>query len=204
SFYAAIFLRDTVDVQCLFKCCHEYLYQNPTSMIARLLQMVWDYTGSDFDVRALILGVAIEGIAKDISSLPGVDEEFANFSDRVVSNMVAEMKEADQERRADLERLIRLVGQANQGTAKQTISNAAKSVNCIVTSSELKAWGKIRNQRGHGLSFSWEFPTKKDWANYFACVDLVNKLWLGAVLFPNPNAQMNWSSPFASGENKTI
>jgi hypothetical protein len=209
NFYAPLCLNSRSAANEVFSLIQAFLCSNPETRIARLLGMLWDYSGSDFDVRALILGVAIEGIANElVVRTPALDAETTEFKSRALGALRDSRTHSSGNALGglpakDIDRLEGLVKNFNPAVAKRRIAAAGKVVNYNVSEDQQKAWDAIRNGRGHG-DFNWSFPADKEWLNYLSCVDLVNKLWLGAVGIP-PEYFRPWANGFELkvGDGKT-
>lgn len=200
NFYSPIYLCKLAQANEVFKLTHAFLCKTPETMIARMIGMLWDYSGSDFDVRALVLGVAIEGIANEIydtKPLPP-DNDVEIFKARVIERLKEiETSSSDTAEIDDLKRVIGIVKRFDSPPAKKRIAGAAHAVDCNVSKEELDAWFHIRNKRSHG-NFGWTFASDNDWLLYLNCVDLFNKLWLGAVKYKKWDKMREWKKPFKS------
>lgn len=203
NFYQALQLSvcKQTEINELFDKVHTYLFANPASVIARLLGSLWDYSGDDFEVRALLVGIAIEGISKEIvEKNPKLDAGTKAFRKRVLKVLDRVLKDSQKIEglaQPDILRLRGLVDKFNPSSTKTLIQKAGESIGYTVSLDELNAWDELRNTRSHG-KFAWELPGNAEWHKYLICVDLLNTLWLGAIGYSNKKRFRSWSRMFPS------
>lgn len=203
NFYQALQLSvcKETEINELFDKVHTYLFANPASVIGRLLGSLWDYSGDDFEVRALLVGIAIEGISKEIvEKNPKLDSGTKAFRKRVLKVLDRVLKDSQRIEglaQPDVLRLRGLVDKFNPSSTKTLIQKAGESIGYTVSLDELNAWDELRNTRSHG-KFAWELPGNAEWHKYLICVDLLNTLWLGAIGYTNKKRFRSWSRMFPS------
>jgi hypothetical protein len=172
--------------------CH--FCENPTSMMPRLMGVMWDFTQGDFEVQALLLGMTIEGIAKEIiAKQPRLDQTTIDFKERVQSALEKWDPGDDGLVNGDKERLIGIIREFNPGSTKRFIQEALVSVGVTPLKDDLKSWSDVRNRRGHG-NFAWDFPSREALAAYLVCVDLANNLCLGILKIDKNDAYSSRSA----------
>lgn len=203
NFYQAVHMQllKSEGIDNLFEKVQQYLYLNPESYIGRIFGSLWDHSAEDFEVRALLVGVAIERVSKDIvEGQSKVDSNTNEFRAKVLKALDAALEGGTSFgdlNHAEIQRLYGIVKSFNPGTAKDTIKEASRLIQYKVSEKELGIWQQIRNKRSHG-SFIWAVPNDEDWHQYLVCVDLLNILWLGACGFTDLKKIKLWSRMFPS------
>lgn len=180
----------------IFLQVHKFLVNNPDSAVVRMFGMLWASSGTDFDARAVLLGIATEGLAKSIKIKTKQATEFEGYKSRMIAALEtfeSGEKQIDGISSNDISRVIGIIKGTSNYTAKELIENAAKKVGFTITKEQLDAWGKVRNKRGHG-TFGF-FPTEDDWTTYMICVDVFNHFCLAMMGFTDSKYRKRWFHP---------
>ncbi len=201
NFFAPLFLTpfDAAWNEQVFLKVHKYLCENTDSVVVRMFGMLWASSGKDFDARAVLLGIAIEGVAKSIKLVTREATEFEQYKSRVMS--VLEPFKSGNDKieglaEGDIARIVGMLANASNYTTGEQLEHASKQVGFDISPAQIKAWGKVRNKRGHG-TFGF-FPTEEDWLIYMTCVDVFNYLCLHIMDFSEPKAFKRWLHPLLS------
>lgn len=180
----------------IFFQVHKFLCENPDSPVVRMYGMLWNSTGSDFDARAVLLGIAIEGVANSIKITKPEVTEYNEFKMRILTALkplIEGQKSIEGLSQNDVRRLVGSFENSKPSNTKDQIEEACKAVNLSISKEQLSAWGKLRNKRGHG-KFGY-FATDEDWSVYLKCVDIFNHLCLSIMGFSDQKVFRRWFRP---------
>lgn len=203
NFYAPFFLSpfNGSRNEEIFFAIHKFFLEKPETSptVIRMFIMLWASSGKDFDARALLLGIAIEGLAKSVHFETPEKSEFEEFKERVLTAMQPYLDGTEQIATLTAEDVARVMGKLGTDgglSARENIELACKSIGFAITKDQLDAWAEIRNRRGHG---KFEFyPSSDDWHYYMVCVDVFNKMCFHIMGFTDPKSFRRWVMPLTT------
>lgn len=177
----------TKDAPVLMTKLLEYSLNQNVGVLESFLGALWDLGNSNFKTKQLALGVALEGISKSIfEESDQKNEVFESIQKKLLTylNQLENTEVLDQFEEKNIKDAFERWGNVIKGSkelsGKRLLEVAGKIIGCEISSKDLTAWSKMRNDSAHGNT-PLESVSQPEIDRFFRCVSLLNSMICNVV-----------------------